>query len=188
MTMPQQSTAQATVIALLYREALRQGQSLWFRVASGSMNPTIRIGDHVRIDPVKADEIRPGEIAAFETPDGLIIHRIVQRQQTGATVRLLQVADVELRPSWIEEHAVVGRVIATNREGVQIDLQHPIARWCDTVTVYLRYQLYMWKKYRSLRRLLHKCSRFIVYMSYWCIRSSCASSVAQDELLETDRE
>lgn len=185
MTTPQQSTAQTAVFASLYREALCKGQSLWFRVASGSMNPTIRVGDQVRIEPVKADEIQPGEIAAFETSDSLIIHRIVQRQRTGATVRLLQMSDVELRPSWIEEQAVVGRVIITRRQGgLQVDLQHPIAQWCGKVTSYLRYQLYTWKKYRSLRRVLHKCSRLAVYISYWCIRCSCASLVAQDDPLE----
>ncbi len=185
MIMPQQSTAQAAAFASLYREALRRGQSLWFRVASGSMNPTIQVGDQVRIEPVKADAIRPGEIAAFEASDSLIIHRIVQRQRRGATVRLLQMSDVELRPSWVEEQAVVGRVITTCRQdGWQVDLQHPIAQWCGKVTAYLRYQLYTWKKYRTFRRVLHKCSRLAVYISYWCIRCSYASSVARDEALE----
>lgn len=179
-----QSTAQETIIASLSRQAVRQGQSIWFRVASNSMNPTLQVGDHVRIEPAKANEIRLGEIAAFEASDGLIIHRIVQRQQTNATVRLLQMADVQLHPSWIEEQAVVGRVVATRRQDMQIDLQHPIAQWCGTVTAYLRYQLYRWKKYRLSRRLLYKCSRLAVYMSYWCICGSRASSVVQDKSLE----
>ena len=186
MVMPEQSTAQASAIESLYREAFRQGQSLWYRVASGSMTPTIRVGDHVRIVPMKANEIRLGEIAAFKTSDGLIIHRIVQHQRTGQTVQLLQMADVALDPSWIEEQAVVGRVITIRRQGMQIDLQHPIAQWCGRVTGYLRYRLYTWKRYRPLRGLLHRCSRLVVYGSYWCICSSCATPVAKHEPLGLD--
>ena len=181
MSISQQSTAQASVIASLYREALRQGQTLWFRVASGSMSPMIEVGDHVRIEPVKANELRIGEIAAFETSCSLIIHRIVHRQQTDLIVQLLEMADVDLCPSWIEEQTVVGRVITIRRDGMQVDLQHPVAQWCGTVTAYLRYRLYRWKKHRFLRSVLHACSRLAVYIAYWWLRSSSATSAAQEE-------
>jgi signal peptidase I len=179
VTIPQQSTAQASAIATLYREAFLQGQALWFRVASGSMIPTIRVGDHVCIAPMKASEIQLGDIAVFKTSDGLVIHRIVRRRRTGRTIQLLQMADVALDPSWIEEQAVVGRVVTIRRQGTQIDLRHPIAQWCGRVTGYLRYRLYTWKRYRSLRGLLHKSSRLVVYLGYWCIRSS--GRVPRDE-------
>lgn len=180
-SMSQHNILQTSIIPSLYIEALRQGQSLWFRVISNSMAPTLRVGDSVYIEPATAKAIRVGEIAAFETPDGLVIHRIVQHQQTGAAIRLLQMADVELHTSWIEEQAVVGRVCIARRQSSHMNLQHPIAQWCGKITARLRYLLYLWKVPAPLRRVLHICSRWVVSSSYLCIRCCCTSLVKHDK-------
>ncbi|MFL5691813.1 MAG: S24/S26 family peptidase, partial [Ktedonobacteraceae bacterium] len=78
------SQSKLDLIASLFIQALREGQSLWFRVASNSMFPLLRKGDEVFIQPVQACEIRLGEIAAFETSSGLVIHRIISIQHTPA--------------------------------------------------------------------------------------------------------
>ena len=173
MSTPQQNTV-APAVASLYIEAIRQGQSLWFRAASGSMRPIICTGDTVHIEPASGSELQPGEIAAFDTPDGLVIHRIVQHQQTGTGVRLLQMSDVDLQASWIEEQAIVGRVILTRRGARQVDLQRLIAKKVGVVTAYLRFQfyrLYECGKSDLVRMVSHKCSRLVVYLGYWCIRT-----------------
>src|ERR1700694_2412138 len=108
MARPQQNSTQASIIDSLSIQAVRQGQSSWFRVVSNSMNPIVCVDDRVRIEPAETSEILPGEIAAFETPKGLVIQRIVRRQRRGKAIRLLQMADVELHASWIEEPAMVG--------------------------------------------------------------------------------
>src|SRR5205085_1078405 len=129
---------EAAAIASLYIEAVRQGQSLWFRVASGSMHPTLRIGEQVRIEPARAAQLRVGEIAAFETARGLTIHRVVQRQDDGASTQLIEMSDVQLRTSLVEERAVVGRVVAIRRNKQHIDLQRPVAKRCGAVTAAVR--------------------------------------------------
>ncbi len=177
----QPDTASASVIASLYIQAIRQGQSIWFRVASGSMEPILHVDDSVYIQPVKARDLRIGEIAAFETADGLVIHRIIQRKQTDVTIRLLEMGDVELRPSWIEEQAVVGRVVAIKQGPRQIDLLDQVARRCGRVTASLRYQLYYLytsKKFIVLRVFSRRFSRLVVHFCYWCI---CASSASFDD-------
>ncbi len=116
----------AAIIAALFIQAVRQGQSLWFRVASNSMNPLMGVGDAVYIQPGRAGEIHIGEIAAFETSDGLVIHRIVHRQQTAGSIRLLQMSDVTPLPGWVKEQAVVGRVVMIRRDARQVNL-HDIA-------------------------------------------------------------
>lgn len=184
--MPQQNTAQESIIASLYIQAINQGQSLWFRVSSSSMNPTIRVDDNVRIEPAKANEILPGEIVAFETPQGLVIHRIIGSQHRGTTIRLLQMADVELHASWIEEPTVIGRVVTIRRGALQIDLQHPIAHLCATVIGPLRHQLFRWRVCRPLGKVLHRCSRLAVLISYWCIRSYCSSPLSDSATQDGD--
>ena len=181
MSIPQKSVRQASIIAPLYIEALRNGQSLWFRVISNSMVPTLHVDDSVYIESAKANEIRVGEIAAFETPKGLVIHRIVRIQQSGTIVRLLQMADVDLHPSWIEEPTVVGRIISMRRQGRQVNLQHSIAQKCGKITARLRYQLYLWKIFTPLGILSRLCSRLVVLASYRCIQYCCSAIVNPDE-------
>ena len=141
MPISQQNKPAAEALASLYVDALRQSQSLWFRVASGSMSPTLRAGDEVCIEPATADQIRTGDIAAFETADGLVIHRIVHRQQSGIDVRLLEMSDVHLHPGRVGTKTIVGRVILARRDTRQINLRHPIAQMCGAVTAQLRYRL-----------------------------------------------
>lgn len=184
MPSSQPDTALASIIASLYIQAIRQGQSIWFRVASGSMEPILHIGDSVYIQPVKAGELRIGEIAAFETANGLVIHRIIQRKQTNVTIRLLEMGDVDLRPSWIEEQAVVGRVVAIKQGPRQIDLLHQVARRCSRVTASLRYQLYCLytsKKLIALRGFSRRFSRLVVHLCYWSIRA-CSASFDYDHI------
>ena len=175
--MSQQNTAQASVIISLYHEALRQGQSLRFQVVSNSMSPVLCVGDIVYIEPAKANEIRVGDIAAFETPGGMVIHRIARCKQTRERIRLLQMSDVELlHPSWIEEQAVAGRVVKVRRRNRQADLRHPVARWSGIVTARIRYRLY---RCNPSSRIVHGVSRLVVHLGYWCMRCCCTTKAKE---------
>jgi signal peptidase I len=177
----QQNNVKASIVTSLYIEALRAGQPFTFRVVSNSMIPTLSTGDSVYIEPAKAKEIRVGDIAAFETPHGLVIHRIVRIQQTETSVSLLQMADVDLHASWVEEHAIIGRVISARRQNRAIHLQHPIAQRCGKITARLRYQLYLRKAYTPLGMILRLCSRWVVRSGYLWIRCRCSTNVITDE-------
>lgn len=156
------------------------------------MQPTLHTGDRVFILPTKANEIQPGEIAAFETPEGLVTHRIVRRRQTGARTQLLEMSDVDLAASWIEEQALVGRVALIHHGSQQADLQHPMAKKSGAVTAYLRYALFQWyikQKSSLLRVILHKCSRLPVRIGYQFIcRSSASQSLESEETLNVAKE
>ena len=173
------SQSKLDLIASLFIQALREGQSLWFRVASNSMFPLLRKGDEVFIQPAQACEIRPGEIAAFETTSGLVIHRIISIQHTPTGMRLLQMSDVELLASWVKAEAIVGRVVTIRRASRQIDLQASIAKWCGTVTAQIRNRLYLYDKNMPFRIALRGCSRIAIQLGYWSIYRFCASPVRQ---------
>ena len=180
MPTSQEATNEAAAIASLYVQALRQGQALWFRVASGSMHPTLRIGEEVRIEPARAKQLRVGEIAAFETAQGLIIHRIVQCQLDGVSTQLTEMSDVHLRASHVDEQAVVGRVVAIRHGKHSIDLQHPLAKKCGAVTASLRFRLYQVHTNHSfMPSILSKCSRVVVRICNVCIRLCCSSSIPE---------
>jgi hypothetical protein len=183
--MSESNPSQVAIITSLFIEAVRQGQASWFRVASQSMLPLLRLGDEVYIQPAQAHEIGIGEIAAFETSAGLVIHRIVCTQQTTQTFRLLQMADVELLPSWVKEQALVGRVVGIRRPVQETsalretNLCHPIAKWWGMVTAHVRYRLYLCSRSNPLRMVLRGCSRFCIHFGAWCIRNCCTSAVAK---------
>ena len=165
----------SSLLSSLFIQAVREGQTIWFRVASNSMFPLFQRDDAVSIAPATADAIRLGEIAAFETKDGLLIHRIIHRQQNGQTIRLLQMSDVDLFASWIEPTSVVGKVIAVRKEGKQVNLAHPIAKWYGRIVATTRYQLYLRNSHTLLRLPWRGCSRLSLRLGYWCIRRLCAS-------------
>ena len=171
MSASQDNHLRATIDSL-FVEALRQGQRQWFRVSSGSMMPLLRIGDAIAIEPAPAREIRVGEIAAFETEDGLVIHRIIDIQISDGNVRLLQMPDVNLRASWISGSAVAGRVATIQRKSRQLNLNHPIARWYGKVTAHIRSRLYR-KKANFSAKALRVCSRLLLLAGCWCIERCC---------------
>jgi hypothetical protein len=162
----------------LFIEALRGGHSLWFRVASNSMFPLLRVEDQVYIQSAKAQDIRPGEIAAFETSRGLVIHRIACSQQQDSMIRLLQIADYELRPSWVEEQAVVGKVVRVQRKKKQVNLQHPIAHLYGRIVAAIRYRLYLGERKTLGRLLLKGCSQFALRCGNWCLWRFCRVPVS----------
>ncbi len=181
MSKAQQNDIKASIFTSLYIEALRTGHPSSFRVVSNSMNPTLSIGDHVYIEPAKAQEIRVGEIAAFETPYGLVIYRIVRIQQSEISVRLLQMSDVDFQASWIEEHAIIGRVVSACRKDRVIHFQHPIAQRCGKITARLRYQLYLRKTKKPLRVVSRYFSCWVVRSGDLWIRCRCSTQVITDD-------
>lgn len=173
----QNDAGEQRVIAELYREALRKGQPLWFRVASGSMHPLLRIGEEVYIEPATAEDLQVGEIAAFETGAGLVIHRIVQRRSGQESIQLVEMSDTQLHAGPVESGAVIGRVVAIGRGKRRIDLQRPIAQKCGRVTARIRYRLYTMRfRNRLTRVILRKSARLVARLASWSTRRFCASS------------
>lgn len=180
MSLSSNGLAPSSIVANLYMQALRQGQALWFTVASGSMRPLLAVGDDIYIEPACAHHLCIGDIAAFETPQGLMVHRIVQRRQQKTTIRLLQMADIDLYPGWIAEPDVIGRVVAIRRGATTVNLRHPFARQLGIATAYLRYWLSRCKRHDDPGLVLHLCSRVMVHLQSRCIRWFCTSPLIGD--------
>lgn len=54
-------------------------------ITSGSMGPTIEAGDVVLVDP-EFDALGPGSVVAYETRDGVTVHRVVHADPDGGLV------------------------------------------------------------------------------------------------------
>lgn len=161
------------VLASLYVEAVRQGEAAWFRVASNSMTPLFAKDDRIYVEPARASDLRPGDIAAFETEHGLMVHRIIALRDKGNGRRWLQMPDVELHGSWLEERVIVGRVSKVQRRGNMLDLRGPVALHCGIVTASVQHELYKIRNSKIPITLLHMCTRLLAYGNFWCIYLFC---------------
>ncbi len=179
ITRPTQSNqSQAEILDSLFVEALSQGQSLWFRVVSGSMRPLLQIGDAIHITPIAPHDLHVGDIAAFQAPEGLVVHRITRIFPS--TARFIEMGDVLLRASEISEACVVGRVMAIQRGGRLIDLGRPIAQRVGGVTARLRYWFYcQYDRSRNtvVRQIYRKIAYLFAHIGSTIIRLTCLSQV-----------
>jgi hypothetical protein len=164
------STHQATetesdLLNSLYIEALRKGHAIWFRVVSGSMRPILRVGDAVHIQPVVPEDLQIGDIAAFETPAGLVVHRIVHiLRPRESPSRFIEMGDIGLQASEMTGEVIAGRVSAIRRGELLVDLQKPLAKRWEGVTARLRYRLYCLytgSRYQPVRVVLRKSARLV---------------------------
>jgi signal peptidase I len=167
---------ESSLLLSLYVEALHQGRSTWFRVVSGSMRPCVRVGDAVHVQPVSPRDLQVGDIAAFETPVGLVVHRIVHILPPEKLARFIEMGDVMLEAHEITEQAVAGRVSAIRRGSLLIDLRKPLAKRLGGVTARLRYRLYCQyaiSKQNLPRLLVRKTARLAVRAGSTLIRYTC---------------
>lgn len=179
--------AESAILNSLYIQALRQGQSIWFRIVSGSMCPLLRVGDAVHIQPVSPYDLHLGDIAAFETPAGLVVHRIVHMLPSVIPPRFIEMGDVTLQAQEVTVEAIAGRVIVIRRGDLLIDLQRPVAKRWGGVTARLRYRLYCQyrdSKHDLVRLVVHKSARLAARVGSAVIRRACASLEREAPVLD----
>jgi signal peptidase len=84
-------------------------------VVSGSMRPTLQIGDLLLIRKCAASEIKVGDIIVFRPHNGdcLIVHRVIEKRDTSGQITFKTKGDANLSPdSWnVLESDVLGIVV-----------------------------------------------------------------------------
>jgi signal peptidase len=109
-------------------EVLGRGHSVRFRAKGTSMTPTIREGEVITVVPVQPNGIRRGEIILYRSERGVFGHRVVRvtRGRAGSVVLLPRGDACQTCDEPVEESAVLGRIVAVERDGESLDL----AGWC----------------------------------------------------------
>jgi len=74
------------LFAQLCSTLLRKGHSVQFSVHGESMRPNILDGDSVLVAPTATRDLRQGDIALVENPDGLRLHRVVSFPSSGTVI------------------------------------------------------------------------------------------------------
>ncbi len=123
------------LFAQLCSTLLRGGLSVQFRVHGESMRPNILDGDAVLVAPSTIRDLRQGDIALIENPDGLRVHRVDSCNLSSGDVITRSDSAVELDPS---ASRVFGKVIVLQRNSGEQSLTPFQTRFVHPLRAMLR--------------------------------------------------
>lgn len=103
-------------------EVLGAGHSIRFHATGDSMHPTLCEGDALTASPVRASELRRGDIIVTLQPRGVTVHRLITINGQRVITRGDN-ADVD--DDAVPVDAVVARVTAIERDGATIRIGTP---------------------------------------------------------------
>ena len=114
----------------LSAEILRAGHDLRFRARGTSMSPLVRDGDRVLVRPVDPSSVRVGDVVLCSSqPDRVVVHRVVSRLAGPDGPHLTVQGDGLSRPDGsIPAGRIYGRVVAVERGGAHVDMDHPLVK------------------------------------------------------------
>jgi hypothetical protein len=152
----------------LSADILQRGKSLRFRARGTSMQPLLRDGDCLLVQPVEAHRIRIGDIVLCSSQaDRIVAHRVLRRLPGPEGYRFLVQGDqVVLPDGWIPQCQIYGKVTAIDRAGVNLDMNRPVIRVLGWLAV-LRSSGHFHGAWtvRSAWRLVKRLPMFFVYLS-----------------------
>jgi signal peptidase I len=97
---------------------LTDGYSVRFRPKGHSMFPAIRDGEAVTVAPVRASEVKRGDIILYRAERGLIAHRVTRLMgETNAPVFITRGDSATSCDAPVNAQQVLGRVICVERNG-----------------------------------------------------------------------
>jgi len=109
----------------LWRESLDRGSRISFRVASGSMHPTLAMGDRIFVEQFPSGITpRIGDIVLFFIDERWMVHRIVGKILCNGQHSYRQKGDADHRSVITPATAVAGIVVGVERGGTRIELNN----------------------------------------------------------------
>jgi hypothetical protein len=102
---------------------LAEGYSVRFRPGGHSMSPAIRDGEAVTVAPVRASQVRRGDIILYRAERGLIAHRVWRlKVGTDAPVFITRGDAATSCDAPVSASQVLGRVMCVERNGRTLGL------------------------------------------------------------------
>jgi signal peptidase I len=120
----------SAAFAELASEVLRAGKALRFEARGGSMQPLIRDGDVLLVEPVAASAVKVGDMVLCTAgPGRVLVHRVIRVRTTGDGRRFTMQGDALPHPDGeIAEAQVYGRAVGIERGATRFDLRRPLMR------------------------------------------------------------
>jgi signal peptidase I len=111
-------------------ELLQCGHSVRFKAPGRSMQPTIKEGETITVDPIAPEEVKRGDIILYRTPGGVVAHRVVGIERKMSTqssslsphhLFLLRGDSATTCDAPVAPDQVLGKVISVMRDGRNIN-------------------------------------------------------------------
>jgi signal peptidase len=147
------------LMQIVRRDALAHGACARLTVSGGSMWPFIPSGAAVVIEPYRGTNVRVGDIALAQRPDGdCLLHRVARIRAGG--IYLLGDAQEALEGPFTP-HQLLGRVTTVERRGRAINTQGPLCRLTGSLWLLLRpwRRSLLWLGAWAWRHLRRVCRR-----------------------------
>ena len=127
---------------------LAQGCTARFRAEGWSMYPAIPPGSVVDVVPVRAEDIRLGDVLLCRVATAAVAHRVVRIQGAAASMRIVVRGDASFGcDAAVGPRDIQGKVIAVSRNGVRRRIDTPAARLMGLLVARL------WRIKRALAEL-----------------------------------
>ncbi len=122
------------MLETLIIDSLKNGRAVRFRAPGHSMAPLIRSNDTLIVRPVEPSAVSPGDIILYRSGAGLTAHRVLESPRSTGKIAggcFLLKGDAGACPDApVAAAAVLGRVIAVERDGRRIDPYRLFPRLC----------------------------------------------------------
>ena len=127
---PSSPTSPHQLFLEMSTELLECGHSVRFKAPGRSMQPTIKEGETITVDPIAPEEVKRGDIILYRTPGGVVAHRVVGIERKMSTqsssliphhLFLLRGDAATTCDAPVAPDQVLGKVICVERDGRSIN-------------------------------------------------------------------
>ena len=143
----------------LSNEILTRGNSLRFRALGGSMNPFIRNGDILEIEPVDEWKIGQGDVIFYRTlGKRLVVHRVIKKfSQNDKQVFVIKGDSIPDCGEDVLLEDILGKVVAIERNGRRMKFDRGLNRLMNIF--YAKISPFSRWIYPPLRKIKHKINK-----------------------------
>jgi signal peptidase I len=157
----------------LFKDILRSGHDLKFKVTGRSMRPFINCGDVVTLRNVKPETLRYGQVIFYTDSHGTaVLHRVIARtEQTDGTIMFTTKGDgLGQADSPVQSKRVLGKAVKVKRKLYLVGS----VNYCPDST----FLVFLYRSYSLLVRLKRQLGSFVKHaVKYRCTKKGSRSSL-----------
>jgi len=111
-----------SILKEMWWEACDKGESLRFKIVSGSMKPLIMPGDEVKVAKTEPSDIRIGDVVALKAGQRVVVHRIIGKSLSNQQIVFRHMGDAGVSSAIIAAQNLIGKVSVIKKDGCEMSL------------------------------------------------------------------